>query len=249
MTVGHEETPVGAAPPQPSPAGGEPAARAEPAAGTESEKAPLGVLELMYGTLFSPVATFREVATRPHLGRAVAVLAVVAVVNAAVGAISGGREFAAGMAGAGMPVPGGSFGPVAFLFGLVGPFLFWYLQTAIFYLTGVLLGGRGAIVPLMAGLAVAAMPQVFSAPAVLVSTAVHRGVGVWFSVALGMWVAVLYCLAVREALHFSTGRAIATLVLPLLAIVVLVVGAAIAFALAFLPLIQQFVPGSVPPIP
>ena len=240
---------MGAAPPQPPPGGGEPAAPAEPAAGALPEGAPLGVLELMYGALFSPVVTFREVAARPHLGRALAVLAVVAVVNATVGAISGGREFAAGMAGAGIPVSGAGFGPVVFLFGLVGPFLFWYLQTAIFYLTGVLLGGRGAIRPLMAGLAVAAMPQVFSAPAALVSTAVHRGLGVWFSVGLGIWVVVLSCLAVREALHFSTGRAIATLALPLLAIVVLMAGAAIALALAFFPLIRQFVPGSVPPIP
>lgn len=213
------------------------------------ERAPLGVLELMYGALFSPVATFRELSARPHPGRALAVLAVVAVVNATVGAISGGRGFAAGMAAAGFPLSGITFGPVAFLFGLVGPFLFWYLQTAIFYLTGVLLGGRGTIVALMAGLAVATMPQVFSAPAVLVSSAVHRSLGVWLSLALGIWVIVLYCLAVREALHFSTGRAIATLVLPLLAMVVLMVGAALALALAFLPLVRQFVPGTMPPIP
>ncbi|MEW6398826.1 MAG: Yip1 family protein [Bacillota bacterium] len=231
---------------------GKPAAAVPPeerAAAVPPEKPPLGVLELMYGALFSPVATFREVAARPHLGRAVVVLVVVAAVSATVGAISGGREFTAGMAEAGVPVSGASFGPVAFLFGLVGPFLFWYLQTAIFYLTGVLLGGKGPVLPLMAALAVASMPQVFSAPVMLVSTAVHQGLGVWLSLAVGIWVIVLNVLAVREALHFSTGRAIATLVLPLAVIVVLMVGAVIAFAVAFLPLFQQFMPGTMPPIP
>lgn len=220
-----------------------------PEAGGSAPAPPLGVLELMYGALFSPVSTFRQVVARPHLGRAVLVLVVVAVVGATVGAITGSREAGAGLAQAGIPVSGVSFGPLAFLFGLVGPFLFWYLQTAVFYLTGVLLGGRGEVVPLLAALAVAGMPQVFSAPAALLSAAVHQGLGIWLSLAIGIWTIVLDVLAVREGLHFSTGRAIATLCLPLAVLVVLIVAGAIAFVVAFLPLFEQFVPGTMPPLP
>lgn len=222
--------------------------RVEPAsAGVEA--APLGVLDLMYGALFSPVPTFRAVASRPHLGRAVVVLVVVAVVSAAVGAITGSRQAAAGLAETGIPLPGFYVAPAAFFFGLVGPFVLWYLQAAIFYLTGVLLGGRGGVLPLLAVLAVASMPQVFSAPIALLSSAVHRGLGVWLSFAIGIWTLALYVLAVREGLHFSTGRALATLFLPLVVMVALVVVAAAALALAFLPLLQQLAPGTLPPVP
>jgi len=254
----NEDRPASAEPPGPSdtaapaeppgPSGTAPAGEATGGGDTPQQKA-LGVLDLMYGALFSPVTTFRAAVARPHLGRAVVVLVVVSAVSAIVGAISGGREFAAGMAEAGLQVPAASFGPAAFLFGLVGPFIFWYLQSAVFYVTGILLGGRGEVVPLMAALAVASMPQVFTAPATLLGAAVHQSLGVWLSFAIGIWVIVLDILAVREALHFSTGRAVATFFLPVVVFVVLVIGAVVAFVLAFLPIIQQFAPGTMPPIP
>lgn len=212
----------------------------------EQVERPLGVLEIMYGALFGPVPTFRHVVSRPHLGRAIVVLVVVAVVGAIVGTITTSRQIGAGMAEAGFSLSGASFGPAVFLIGLVGPFVLWYLQTAVFYLTGVLLGGRGEVMPLLAALAVASMPQVFTAPAALLGTAVHEAWGVILSFAVGIWTIILDALAVRESLHFSTGRAVATLLLPLAVFIVLLVVIVVAFVLAFLPVVEQFVPGGAP---
>lgn len=216
-----------------------------PNSGLAAPEAPFpGFLELMYGALFAPVTTFRQVAARPRPDRAVLVLLAVSVVSAGAGALSAERE--AGLAA--LPVSL-SLGPVAFLLGLIGPFVIWYLQASALHLTAELLGGAGRVLTLLTLLALAAVPQVFSAPALLLGVLTRSSLGGWLSLGIGVWVIVLQVLAVRETYGFSTGRAVGTLFLPLGALVALTVAVAVALAASFWPLFQQFLPGPGAPLP
>ena len=72
----------------------------------------------------------------------------------------------------------------------------------------------------------AALPNVFQAPIGLVAVLSGGLTGAFISLGLSgilaIWILILDVLAIREAHKFSTGRAIATLVLPFVVLIVLV---------------------------
>lgn len=257
-----EQVPAGVpAPGEPPPSAGAAPAEPPPAAQVPPPPEPPapGILELMYGALFAPVSTFRNVAARPQLGKCTIVLLIVVIIGAVGGMLSFHRQMGAfsgfgslseftGRGVPGMPeFPVQSFAaalmPMIFVGIPIGSFLVWYLQTAVFHLTAVLLGGRGEVIPLMAVLALGSMPGVFSGPAMLLGALVHSSVGDWLNFILGIWSLVLYAIGIREAHRFSTGRAVATLLMPLVVVIALVVLAVLFLFVSFASMLGHMFPG------
>ena len=242
-------------PPTEPPAAGQVPPPAEPPA----EPPAPGILELMYGALFAPVSTFRNVAARPQLGKCTIVLLIVVIIGAVGGMLSFHRQMGAfsgfgslseftGPGVPGMPeFPVQSFAaarmPMIFVAVPIGSFLLWYLQTAVFHLTAVLLGGQGQVVPLMAVLALGTMPGVFSGPAMLLGALVHSSVGDWLNFILGIWSLVLYAIGIREVHRFSTGRAVATLLMPLVVVIALVLLMVLIMFVGFASMFGHMFPG------
>jgi hypothetical protein len=106
--------------------------------------------------------------------------------------------------------------------------------TAIFWVTSLILGGRGSYSGLFAGLAFASVPTVFSLPANLLASQFWLLSGI---VGLGIfaWTLVLTVFAVQENNNFSTGRAIAAVFIPLGILFVLAVALAV-FAIVIIVL-------------
>ena len=103
------------------------------------------------------------------------------------------------------------FGPLAQLVG-----------AGIYYLVGRLLGGRGPFSALLSTAGFASVPGVLLAPltAVLNLTGIPV-LGGLLGFAFGIWVFGLTALGIRESLGLSTGRAVATLLIPIGVLIVL----------------------------
>ena len=108
------------------------------------------------------------------------------------------------------------------------------LLDGIFWVTSLILGGRGSYSGLFAGLAFASVPTVFSLPANLLASQFWLLSGI---VGLGIfaWTLVLTVFAVQENNNFSTGRAIAAVFIPLGILFVLAVALAV-FAIVIIVL-------------
>ena len=144
--------------------------------------------ERMIGAAKVDAAMYTEVEhDTTATGQAAGVVAIVAVASAI------------GGAGAG---PGGMVG------GVIGALLGWLLWSGITYLIGdKLLGGTATWGELLRAVGFA------QGPGVLYVFAVVPGLGWTVRTVVGIWVLVCGVVAVREALDFSTGKAILTTIL------------------------------------
>lgn len=119
----------------------------------------------------------------------------------------------------------------AFVFSLLS----LVIASGIYYLVGRLLGGRGAFSGLLSTQAFAAIPGVLLAPiTALLNLAGVAALGGLFSIGFSIWSLVLTVLGIRESLSLSTGRAVATLLIPLVVLVLLVL--VVTFILVFVVL-------------
>lgn len=109
---------------------------------------------------------------------------------------------------------------------------------AVFWVTSLLLGGRGPYCGLFTGLAFASVPTAFSVPINLVMPQLGLpGQALSGLVGLGIfaWTLVLTVFAVQETNNFSTGRAIAAVFIPL-AIFFVLAAALVVFAIVVIVL-------------
>jgi hypothetical protein len=146
------------------------------------------ITERMKGAALLDVATYEEVeADTTATGQAAVVVAL--------GAIASGI----GMARS------GSGGIIA---GVIGALIGWVLWAGITYLIGdKVLGGTASWGELLRTLGFA------QAPRVLAVLGIIPGMGWLVALVIGVWVLVTGVVAIRQALDFSTGKAIATAIL------------------------------------
>lgn len=145
------------------------------------------MIERMQGAAMLDVATYEEVeADTTATGQAAGVVAIVAV------------AWAIGASGE---------GGVAIFGGLVMAFLFWLLWAALTYLIGdKLLGGTATWGELLRTLGFA------QSPGVLYVLGIIPFLGGFVRFVVWLWVLVAGIIAIRQALDFSTGKAVATAV-------------------------------------
>ena len=193
-------------------------AEADLPAETEAESAP-GFLEVVYGMFFSPTETFAAIARFPMVGRAVLFFLFVQLLST-VNGIAVIREQFPDLLGAGLI----TFFPVMIMImALIG----WFLNTAVLQLLAEFLGGKGRGAALFTALGFAYAPSLFSAPLTVLLTNVYPRLLNVATFIITLWVLVLTVLAIRTVHGFSTGKAVWTLMIPFLSILILVLGVTI----------------------
>jgi hypothetical protein len=96
------------------------------------------------------------------------------------------------------------------------------IGTGILYLVARLLGGQGSYGGLLATQAFTAVPSFLLAPLTLLANILRVPVlGGLFSLVFGIWTLVLAVIGIREGMALSTGRAVATLLIPIGVLVLL----------------------------
>lgn len=162
----------------------------------EPAPAPAG-LELFYGVLFRPAATFKALGADAPLGMgAVAVLAVAATMGFAFGPHR----------------PGGVV--LAMFIALGWLFLSWLVLTGSLFIVGRLMVGRGELPPLMAGTALAFLPFLLVGPMAAFAGWGRGGVllaSIFFVGAVLWWLRILQA-AVKGLLDLTNGQAVMAIV-------------------------------------
>lgn len=212
-------------------------ARTPSAPGQHPVDPPEGLLDAAVAVISEPVITLRRVVAHPNVGWAV-------IITVIVGALSGAAT-AAGFGGAGgdelqigtdlerfrgLLVVGGLIG------GPITSLILLAIWSAIVLGIGRLLKGSGQYQELFTALAFANVPSVLNVPAQLLALAGTAGAVLsgLASFAIAVWVIVLSVLAVREAHRFSTGRAVATVLIPLAVLFVVVIAFIVFLVVALL---------------
>lgn len=172
------------------------------------ERPPLGPVEVAYGILFEPVNTFKALTSAPPpLGLVLATVLGAPVVVA----LAAGGSLAPAIAGAAWYL------------------LWWLVSTAVLALAAELFGGQGRARDLLLLLGLTRLPALLAAPLQLLAPA-SPALAVLGQVAVALWALVLAGLAVRENYGLSTGQAVAALVVPVAAVVLLALVAGVAAA-------------------
>jgi hypothetical protein len=154
------------------------------------------ITDRMKGAAMLDVHTYEEV---EHDERATGQAAVVVLIVAVCSAIGGV----------------GTAGGRGFIGGLVGAIVGWLLWSAITYLIGdKLLGGTATWGELLRTIGFA------QSPGVLLILGIIPFLGLLITAAVGIWMLITGVVAIRQALDFSTGRALGTAILGWLALVI-----------------------------
>lgn len=191
-------------------------------------KSPPGFLELFYGVLFEPVKTMNTVAGAPPLGTVAMVVTVPILLGSFMGFLTYSRVLEESLPAAGMEQllsAMQAMAPFWLILSLLLGYLKWFGYSAVFHLVADLLGGRGGARGVFAVVGLAELPSALLIPFQLL--------GYWFGVgntavtillglaglAVWIWHIVLLVIGVRAVHHLSTGRSLATILTPFLALV------------------------------
>lgn len=209
----------------------------------EPKPVSMSFLEIIYGVLAEPKATFRYLGTaKPFLKAAVFVI-LLALFNFLLGAGELSKQLKE--AGSSLPFGGvdmsgfvGIFAVMAVFYSLMG----WFTFSAIVSLFAQLWGGKGNGKGLLSAFAFGFLPMMISAILEFGGNAI--GLGAFFKVLVSLagliWMIVLQIWAVREIEELSLGRScLAYFAFPVIIIVVLIVFF-VLFIASFGPLLQQF---------
>ncbi|MHB9143958.1 MAG: YIP1 family protein [Symbiobacteriia bacterium] len=196
-------------------------------------------LDDLYGVLFSPRATFEDLAARPPLGMGLLLYLLILVVDAvaalpALAAVLG--RFALGQLLQGatsvlMP----SF--------LVLTALGWLVSAAFLHLVAEWLGGQGRATAFFTLGAFYRVPLLFLAPLALAASVTIPTLARPLGLLLWLWSLVLEILALRANYRFGTDRAILTLVLPVVVVAALALLLTVSTAMAAAPFLKSLIGG------
>lgn len=198
------------------------------------------LLDNIYGTLFSPVSTFKQmIEEKTSIAFAVVVVLVSSICSGAGSALT--QIALSSSLGV---YPGletyqlqSMISPTASLvMGLVGGILGWVIIAGVLHLVAKVLGGKGTFEGMLLLMGFATLPNIFQAPVGLIAffsgglsgLTISLGLGVL----LGLWILALNVIAIREAQGFTTGKAIVTLILPVVLLVILALVVVAIFLLA-----------------
>jgi hypothetical protein len=196
-------------------------------ASLDSAAAEEGLLETTVSVVTEPVPTLRRLTRRPRIGWAVVVTLVVGALSGVVALVAGPSGTRAGFEVT--PAMDQAFRAIGLAFVVLGPvfgLIGLALGAGVLQVSSYLLGGRGGYAGLFTALGFAQVPQVFGIPVGALARLAGGPVLVLSGVVsfgLWLWSVVLAAVAVRENHDFSTGRAVAALLLPVGALVAFVV--------------------------
>ena len=191
------------------------------------------LLEAISGTLFTPASTFRRLLEERTSLTIAAIIVLIACVCSGIGTLltqstvmSLFTEFS-GFEPVAPDFDAMRISPITSMTSsVVGGFISWVFFAGICHIVAKLLGGKGTFTEMLVLMGFASLPNIFQAPIGLIVMLSGGLTGAFIAIVLGsflaIWVLILDVLAIREAQKFSTGRAIATFVLPIVVLAVLV---------------------------
>ena len=186
---------------------------------TQRQSRNQGFLETCIGVIFNPVPTMRTIVRRRPIGWALIVIVVISVAQVIAGAASLDPSDFDDVDWLQGPLQGFSIvGGPALAIVVVAFF------TAICWLMSRILGGRGSYGGLFAGLGFAYLPAVFTVPVTFMALQLDtfgQGLSGLIGSGVSVWTIILSVFAVQANNNFSTGRAIAALLIPLAVLFVL----------------------------
>ena len=183
----------------------------------DDSKDRLGLVELIYGVLFSPTAAFARVSRENQLFNGFVLFLAVTLVSSVVNFI-GARDFSDLP-----PEFAGAFteaGPYMGILAAVFAFISWFVQAGILQVFAELLGGKGRALQVLTVLALAGIPKAFAIPFQVLGfffsgSMISTFLSVAVSLSVIIWSLALMVIGLREVHGFSTGRAAAVFALPL----------------------------------
>ena len=193
---------------------------------TQRQSSNQGFIETCIGVIFVPVPTMWTIVRRRPIGWALIVIIVITVAQGIAGAASLDPADFDDVAWVQGPLQGFSIvgGPALAVAGVA-------FFTAICWIMSRILGGRGSYGGLFAGFGFACLPAVFTVPVTFMALQLDsfgQGLSGMIGFGVAIWTIVLSVFAVQANNNFSTGRAVAALLIPLAVFFVLLL-AFIAF--------------------
>jgi len=191
------------------------------------------LLEAISGTLFTPASTFRRLLEERTSLTIAAIIVLIACICNGVGTLltestvmSLFTEFS-GFEPVAPDFDAMMISPITSMTSsVVGGFISWVFFAGICHIVAKLLGGKGTFTEMLVLMGFASLPNIFQAPIGLIAMLSGGLTGAFIAIVMGsflaIWVLILDVLAIRETQKFSTGRAIATFVLPIVVLAVLV---------------------------
>ncbi|MEW6697816.1 MAG: Yip1 family protein [Bacillota bacterium] len=233
----------------------EPSAPAEQAAGIRMEEAssqpPLKAYEIIYGVLFDPVQTMKRVAQNPPLGTTLIIVILLSLAGLLTSLYTHAQGGPANLGlEMGLPLDHAMYfsealraaAPVLSILGALFYFIKWFFFSALLHLLADFYGGRGKARTVFVVYGLAGLPEVFLIPlgvlATLFSPSAATGITTLGSLIVLIWGVTLLTIGLREAHRLSTGRALAVIFTPVLAIIVVAVVTMVALMsamAAFMP--------------
>ncbi|MGQ9824242.1 MAG: Yip1 family protein [Desulfotomaculales bacterium] len=184
---------------------------------------PPGFLELVYGVLFEPAATFSRIKERLPFGGTVLIFTLVNVAVSLLSATVTSRLMYFHALGGGMMMMKPFF-PLLAAGGLLFQYGKWFAYSALLHLLAEFFGGKGRARQVWVVSGLACLPAVFTVPANVLL--LLFGVGGFtlsllvylFSLVALVWGAFLLVIGIREVHALSTGRSVAVVLLPAAAV-------------------------------
>jgi hypothetical protein len=209
-------------------------------------------LDNVYGTLFKPGETLRNITQRQLVGQSLIIL----ILSGLLPALARTGQTVSDL---NMLMPHGAmrtmphevysalgrmapfFGFIAVIFSVVFRPLKQFLYAALFHLISGFAGGNGTARGLFAGLGFASLPAVFAAPVNVTTRLSGINFTTPFNFLLFIWVVFLEVLAIRENNDFTTSKAVLVLVLPWVVVFGLIIFMAMVMAGTIMPFIMPYI--------
>lgn len=206
---------------------------------------PLSIVDLVYGLLFSPTATFRKISERPPLGYAFIIFSVVTLISTliTVWVPPINPEIAQDMPPeiTSMIL---SVTPYIGLLGALFAFINWFVLAGVLQLFSEFLNGRGKALGVFTVLGLAEIPRIFSGPIYLLTSLLGQSVlSTFLAVSSGLlvfiWRLILIIIGLREIHGYSSGRAVVTVLAPGLILLLIALVMVLAFVGMMIPIFKM----------
>lgn len=213
--------------------------------GEDAGRGKLGLFELVYGTLFDPVQTFKRISGKPPLGWTVLIFSLVKVLSVTVLWYTLPSELMSGdLAGVydyGMAEVFRVMVPVILAGALVYEYVKWFVYSGTLHLLADLAGGSGRAAGVLVVTGLAALPSLLFLPVQILITFLD---GNWIAglinflivLAVLIWGLILVIIGMRETQRLSTGSAVLVSLIPAMAIVLAIVFFTVMVAVMVYPL-------------
>lgn len=205
----------------------------------------LSIIDLIYGLLFSPTATFQKISAQPPLSHAFIIFTTVTLIGIMFTVLAPPVNLdlpsdmppeMAQMVMAMMPYIG--------LIGAFFAFLIWFVLAGILQLFSEFLGGRGKALEVFTVLGLSELPNIFSGPIYLLTNYLGKStLATFLTISSGLlifiWRFILIVIGLREVHGYSTGRAVVTVLAPAIILFLFIVVVVVALVGMMIPMFEN----------